>query len=67
MDLFSLAHDRWDFCHPLNSAFAKRDFGEGKKCLSDRERAKKGPNEHQSCWISSNVFFVWGFILSRHP
>ena len=29
-------------------------------------RAKKGGTERQTCWISSNAIFVWGF-LSRHP
>jgi hypothetical protein len=55
------------FATPLNSRFRKQVFGGVKKCLSNRERSKKGPKEHQTCWISSNAIFVWGFFLSRHP
>jgi hypothetical protein len=47
------------FATPLNSRFRKRDFGDRKKMSQRSERAKKGPNEHKTCWFNSNAIFVW--------
>jgi hypothetical protein len=37
-----------------------------REILSDITRAKKGGGGAQTCWNSSNVFFVWGYFLSRN-
>ena len=53
---FSLAHDRWiNLSHRQKLASRKRDFSGVAENSSDRELAKKGEAEHQTCWISSNA------------
>ena len=60
---FSLAHDRWiNLSHRQKLASRKRDFSGVAENSSDRERTKKGEAEHQTCWITSNAIFVWGFF-----
>jgi hypothetical protein len=49
--------------HSQKLASRKRDFSGVAENSSDRERAKKGEAEHQTCWIISNAIFVWVFFL----
>ena len=52
------------FVTPPKTRFAKASFSGVAENSSDRERAKKGEAEHQTCWITSKDFFESTPILS---
>jgi hypothetical protein len=54
--LFSLAHDRWDFRNTAKNSLSRARIWRRQKISQDRERAKKGPNEHQTCWSAQTIF-----------